>query len=249
VSRSETGSSIAFLGSGEFEPWSAPVDRWLLDRSRNPGGTVLVSPAAAAHEGEASFSAWGAKGLEHYSAMGVPAEVLPLRTREDAHREDVVRRLDDASLVYFSGGNPWRLAETLRDTPFWTALCAALSEGLPYAGCSAGVACLTERTYDSDTDDLERIWKPGLGFVERALFGPHWDIVDSWIPGAKEFIVSSVRDGEVFVGLEEDTAMVGDGRSWTAMGRQGIHVRRAGGWATFHAGDAFELDLPLDGRG
>jgi cyanophycinase-like exopeptidase len=241
--------SIALLGSGEFEPWSEPVDRWLLGRSRNPEGTVLISPAAAAHEGDRSFSAWGAKGLEHYAAIDVPAEVLPIRTHEDAHRDDVVARLDDASFVYFSGGNPWRLAEILRDTPFWRALCAALSGGLPYAGCSAGVACLTERTYDSDTDDFERIWKPGLAFVEGTVFGPHWDIVDSWIPGAREFIVGSVRDEQVFVGLDEETAMVGDGRSWTTVGRQGIHVRRAGAWATFRAGDAFELPLSLDGSG
>jgi cyanophycinase-like exopeptidase len=241
--------TFALLGSGEFEPWSEDVDRWLLERSRNPGGVVLVSPAAAAHEGEASFSSWGAKGLEHFRRLGVPAEVLPLRTREDAHREEVVGRLADASFVYFSGGNPARLAEMIRGTPLWSALCRAVEDGLPYAGCSAGVACLTERTYDSDTTDLERIWKPGLGFARDLLFGPHWDIVDTWVPGASAFIVGSVREGQVFVGLDEETAMVGDGRAWTARGRGGIHVLRAGAWATFREGDAFDLVLSLNGAG
>jgi cyanophycinase-like exopeptidase len=241
--------AFAFLGSGEFEPWSEPVDRWLVERSRNPVGVALVSPAAAAHEGEASFSSWASKGLEHYRRLGVPAEVLPLRTREDAHREDVVGRLDDASFVYFSGGNPARLAAMIVDTPFWSALCAALDDGLPYAGCSAGVACLTERTFDSESADLERIWQPGLGFARDLLFGPHWDIVDSWVPGASAFIVGSLGEGQVFVGLDEQTAMVGDGRDWSTQGRGGIHVLRAGAWASYRSGDDFELTLSLNGAG
>jgi cyanophycinase len=238
---------MALLGSGEFDPWSAPVDRWLLERSRNPGGVALVAPTAAAHEGESSFSSWGAKGLEHYAALGIRAEVLPLRTREDAHRHDVVARLDDASLVFFSGGNPSRLADVLRDSPFWMALRAALGDGLPYAGCSAGVACLTEVTYDSDTQDFEGMWKPGIGFVRETLFGPHWDIVDTWVPGASEFIVGSVVDGQVFVGLDEETAMVGDGRSWRVLGRQGVHVLRRGEWTSYRADDTFDLELALGG--
>ena len=243
-----SGVAIALLGSGEFDPWSAPVERWLVERSRNPGGVALVVPTASAYEGEESFARWGAKGLEHYASLELPAEVLPLRTREDAHREDFVRRLDDASIVFFSGGNPFRLAEAVRDTPFWAALLAALPEGLPYAGCSAGVACLTEMTYDSETQDFEGMWKPGLGYVRETLFGPHWDIVDTWVPGASEFIVGSVRDGQTFVGLDEDTAMVGDADEWKVIGRQAIHVLRDGAWATYRDGDAFELELPFDGR-
>jgi hypothetical protein len=45
------------------------------------------------------------------------------------------------------------------------------------------------------------------------------------------------------VGLDEDTAMVGDGRTWSVLGRQGVHVLRAGSWTTHRHGDRFELDL------
>jgi cyanophycinase len=237
--------TMALLGSGEFDPWSEPVDRWLLERSRNPGGVALVAPTAAAHEGEASFSAWGAKGLEHYSSLDVAAEILPLRTAEDAHRDEVVRRLDDASLVYFSGGNPARLARVLLGSPFWDALVRAMRQGLSFAGCSAGVACLTELTYDSDAQDFDELWQPGVGFVRDTLFGPHWDIVDTWRPGASEFIVGSVKPGQTFIGLDEDTAMVGDGRSWSVIGRQKVHILRGGEWAIHGDGDAFELPLEL----
>lgn len=238
-------ANMAFLGSGEFDPWAEPVERWLLARSPNPEGPVLIAPTAAAHEGDASFDHWANKGLEHYEALGVAAEVLPLKTREDAHSDELAARLDGASMVFFSGGNPARLAQVLDGSPFWRALGVALREGFPYAGCSAGVACLTETTYDSDTTDTDSMWAPGLGYIRDTLFGPHWDIVDTWVPGATEFIVGAVRPGQTFVGLDEDTAMVGDGRTWEAIGRAKIHVMRDGEWFTYAEGDGFELALPI----
>jgi cyanophycinase len=237
--------ALALLGSGEFEPWSDPVERWLIERSPRPDGVALVLPTAAAHEGDASFDAWGAKGLEHFASLGIDAEVVPLKTREDAHAEQIVSRLGEASLVFFSGGNPARLAEILRDTPFWRALVAAMRDRLPFAGCSAGVAFLTQRTFDSDTRDLGSVWAPGLGFVRDVRFAPHWDIVDMWVPGAGAFIVDSLAPNETFVGMDEDTAMVGDGRSWEVVGRQRIHVLRDDDWEIFADGDAFELPLHL----
>jgi cyanophycinase len=242
-----SGPWMAFLGSGEFDPWSEPVDRWALDRSRNPSGPVLVAPTAAAHEGDESFDGWANKGLDHYAGLGIPAEVLPLKTREDAHRDDLVRRLDDASIVFFSGGNPARLADVLRATPFWEALVGANGDGLPYVGCSAGVACLTEVTFNSESEGLEGIWASGLGYVRGIRFAPHWDIVDTWIPGATTFIVESVGPADTFVGLDEDTAMVGDGRTWEVIGRAKMHVLRDGEWTRYAPGDTFELALELAG--
>src|SRR5688572_7922752 len=81
--------TLALLGSGEFDPWSEPVERWLLERTRNPAGLALVVPTAAAHEGDASFSAWGAKGLEHYAGLGGPAEVVEREAGAGGAREGV----------------------------------------------------------------------------------------------------------------------------------------------------------------
>jgi cyanophycinase len=234
---------MALLGSGEFDPWSERVERELLKRSRNGGGPVLVFPTAAAHEGDESFDRWGRKGLEHYLGLGIPAEVVPLKTREDAYRDEIIAPLARASMVFFSGGNPARLARVLRGTPFWEALRADLSEGLAYAGCSAGVACLSDVTFDSENRSFERVWAPGLGFVQGVLFAPHWDKVDRWVPGGTQLIVASVKPGDAFVGLDEDTAMVGDGRLWEVMGRAGIHVRRGDRWQHHASGDLFELEL------
>ena len=40
-------------------------------------------------------------GLEHYRDLGIPAEVLPLKGRDDAGNPDLVRRVGTASMVFF----------------------------------------------------------------------------------------------------------------------------------------------------
>jgi cyanophycinase len=233
--------AFAFLGAGEFQAWHADVDRWLLDRSSGDG-SVLVIPTASAPEGTEVFDSWAEQGLLHYTGLGVPVEVLDVRVRDDAMTEAAADRVGAASMVFLSGGNPAYLATALAGTPLWQRLCDRLDDGLAYAGCSAGVACLSDPTFDSAQEDVERIWAPGLRFFPGTLFAPHWDIVDMWIPGARAFITEAA--GERFlIGIDEQTAMVGDGTSWTVRGSAGVHVHEDGTWKNHGPGSTFELRL------
>ena len=234
--------SFAFLGSREFGDWHDGVDRWLLDRSGGDG-SVVVAPTASAPEGDATFDRWATLGLEHYARLGVKASVLPVKTREDAERPEAVAAVDRASVIFFSGGNPWYLSTVLSGTPLWSRIVARLDDGLAYAGCSAGVACLTALTYDSDTEDFEQVFKPGLGLIPDTLFAPHWDIVDQWVPGARAAITAAAPPDGVLVALDEDTAMLGDGSSWRVEGRPGIHVYRSTTWTRHDVGARFDLRL------
>jgi cyanophycinase len=235
-------SSWSLLGSGEFEPWSAVADRWLLEASTGDGRVVIL-PTASSREAPEVFDEWWRKGLEHFASLDVPAEVLAVRTRDDAEAPDLAARLDEASVAYFSGGNPAHLADVLRGTAVCDALLRGLARGMGYAGCSAGVACLTETTFDSDSDDFDAIFRPGLGIVREIMFGPHWDMLDSWVPGATEFIVSSVPETHAFVGVDERTAMLGDGHRWQVRGQGGVHVRQEGAFTRYGDGEGFDLAL------
>jgi cyanophycinase len=244
---------MALLGAGEFDPWSEVVDRWALDRGGaqrtvdGRDGRVVIVPTASAPEGDDTFAGWARKGLDHYGGLGIPAEVLPMKTREDADLDEVADAIRGASAVYFSGGNPYYLSETIKGTSFWRTLLEELDRGTTYVGCSAGVAALTEITYDSGADLLSGdVWKPGLGFVRDVLFAPHWNTVDQWFPGATGFIAGSVKAGDVLVAQDENTAMIGDGARWSVVGESGIHVLRDGGWTHYAAGDAFTLSFRLE---
>lgn len=238
--------ALAFLGAGEFEPWSEPVDRWVLERA-DGDGTVLILPTASAPEGEEVFEGWARKGLAHFDALGVRAEVLPVRGRADAERADLAERVRGASVVYASGGNPAYLADVLRGSALCRAIWERMDRGLGYIGCSAGVACLTETTYDTGVPDIasDAVWARGLGYVRGVLFAPHWDTVERWYPGAQAFIAASLRPGETLVAIDEETAMAGDGSAWSVLGRSAVHVYRDGRFRTVPAGEGFELALEL----
>jgi cyanophycinase len=235
---------MGLLGSGEFEPWSGEVDRWLLGRSRTGGDRVLVLPTASAPEGEDVFGRWASMGLAHYASLGIAAEVVRIRTREDAEDPIHVARLPTASMVFFSGGNPAYLSATLAGTAFWAALRAAMDEGLAYGGCSAGVACLGARAIDTATGRVEPdVWKPGLGVFPEVSFGPHWDALDLYVPGLRASIEASVPSGQVLVAIDEHTAVVGDGRDWEVVGAASAHVRTGERWTHHPAGSRFTQAL------
>ncbi len=237
-------SSLALLGSGEFEPWTEPIERWLLERTPNPDGRVLIYPAASAPEGDEVFDRWGSLGLEHYRSLGVRADVVALKTRSDAERGLFVEMLDGASMVFFSGGNPAYLVEILEGTSFWEALADAVRGGLPYAGCSAGMACLGELAPDSSAQDPAKLtWKPGLRFFPKLVLGPHWDALNRHVPRMRERMVQLLPEGSRLLAVDENTAVVGDGVDWAIEGSGMASIFEAGEWTTWRSGSTITLPL------
>jgi cyanophycinase len=215
----------------------------MLSRPEARPGPVLILPTASAPEGDEVFDRWANRGLDHFARLGIEAKLVPLKTREDAHREDLVRTLDGAARAYFSGGNPASLVSVLHDTPFWSALREHMARGLGYAGCSAGVASLRNMAPDSARETLDRdMWGPGLRVFGATWFGPHWDMLDRYVPGLTGFIESSLPDETRLIGIDEDTAMMGEGSRWSVVGQGSVHLFERGTWTVRAPGEAFDLE-------
>lgn len=233
---------VGLLGSGEFLPWAREVDRWLLDRASAGDGSVAIVPTASAPEGDAMFDHWGSLGMDHYRAMGVPARVVPLKTRDDAADPAVIEQIEPASLMFFSGGNPAYLASTLRDTPIWSRILQRVDEGAAIGGCSAGTCIFGEIAPDSTTSDMERAFAhPGLAVFPGIVFGAHWDALDTFYPDLRGIAIRAMPPGMNMVGVDEETAMVTDGDDWTVFGSGGVHVYEGEGATPYSAGHTFRL--------
>lgn len=224
--------SFLLMGSGEFEPWSEEVERAALQGRPE---VVAIVPAASAPEGDAVFDRWAAMGLEHYASMGLKGRVVPLKDRDDADRDEVVSALEGAGMVFFSGGNPRFLADTLRGSRFLASVLEEMDHGLVYAGCSAGamVASREPQTHPR----LGAAWVSGLGLVSDGVFGVHWDRM-RFIPGMRPFLMSRSQDSW-FAGIDERTAILGDGECWTVFGRGTVILRADGDHGSFGAGSVF----------
>jgi cyanophycinase-like exopeptidase len=78
------------------------IDRALLDRAG--GKAVAIVPTASAPDGRAVFDRWLTMGVDHFSRLGATAAAVPAFDRagcDDAANADSVQ---NANLVYFSGG-------------------------------------------------------------------------------------------------------------------------------------------------
>ena len=214
---------ISLFGSGEFMPWAAGVDRWCVENASASNGRVLVCPTASAPEGESTFTRWANMGVEHYRSLGFSPEVLEVRTRADAERSSNAALIEDAALIFFSGGNPGYLADTLRDTPVWSAILAALANGTALGGCSAGAAAFGVKTFWVEGEGIGR-WVPGLDLLDRAFVLPHFDQLDHYTPGLRRKLMKERPRGAVLLGVDENTAIYGRDGAWSVAGEGGAWV-------------------------
>jgi cyanophycinase-like exopeptidase len=233
---------FALLGSGEFQPWSREVDTWMLDRVTGDG-RVLVVPTASAPEGDEVFGQWANSGLEHFAEQDIACEALEVRDRTDADDAGMVERVHGASVIYFSGGNPAYLAATLNGTALWKSVLDGLDRGMGYIGCSAGMASLGRKAPDSTVADFSpSLWGDGLRLFPRTWFGPHWNMLDHYIAGFTSYIDATVPSDDLLIGVDEQTAIVGDGEHWQVIGVGSAHVREGVSWDDFANGDTLAVN-------
>ena len=115
---------------------------------------------------------------------------------------------------------------------------------MAYAGCSAGVACLNEMTFDSDTTEVDDVWKPGLDLVPRrsSRRTGTWSTPGYPVRAGFHHRVGA-PEGYTFTGWTRTQRWSATASSWEVLGKSGIHVQKDGAWADYRDGDRFELAL------
>ena len=209
---------IALVGSGVYLPVMTEVVGSLL-AGRAPRYVQLAT--ASAPEGDEVLAKWHRLGREQAERLGVEQIVVDVRTREDAESRRWVEAIEGAGLIYLSGGNPAYLAETLRQTAVWHAIVRAHEQGAALAGCSAGAMALS--SWAPRMRNLVHSTQPtGLGLVSGVRVIPHFDKMLGWMPDVLRNALLHKPDDVKLLGIDEDTALVGDGHTWQVHGRQSV---------------------------
>jgi cyanophycinase len=232
---------IDLVGSGEYLPVMRDVDRYLLD-SLNLNGKkprVACLPTAAGREGDTSVNRWLTMGMQHFQELGAdvsPVRIIDRETANDPRWEPI---LESADLIYFSGGDPGYLHETLKESCAWKAAQRAWARGAIYAGCSAGAMILGKRIPGFRLAGTQE----GFGVVPATYIIPHFDA----IPGIWKPVVFALqhqlKKDERMVGIDEDTALIGRlGAEWTVMGKGQVHIFAGSGKSSYASGQTLVLD-------
>ncbi len=110
---------IALVGSGEYLPVMQEFETGLLHSAfaRGKKKSFVQIPTASSHEGEDRRAFWKHRGLEQADRIGCEAIYLPIYEREDAFNPEHIEAIKGAGLIYFSGGDPHRIADVFQDSP------------------------------------------------------------------------------------------------------------------------------------
>jgi cyanophycinase len=208
---------LALVGSGEYLEVMHDVEGLLLDAAQSRGRPrrYVQLATAAAPEGDRALDYWHGLGAQAAQRLDAEQVVIDVRTAADAQNPSHVAALQNAGLIYLSGGNPTFLAQTLYGTAVGEAILQQWRAGASLGGCSAGAMAL-----GSTVPNLRRLGTgavPGLGAAENLRVLPHFD---RWAGHLPDVLLRRMTGPGHLVGIDEDTALVGDGTSFEVMGRQ-----------------------------
>lgn len=217
---------LVLNGGEEFQAGNEPQDELLVEAAGD--GPAFVLPTAAARgkpdQAVANARRW-------FARLGLHLRELPILTRRDATEGRWVVEAAQGSLFYLVGGDPGLVVKTLSGTPVWEAVAGAWRRGAALAGSSAGAMALGQWTLVMarwPQHDVRRA-VPALNVVPGVAVLPHYERFGRrWT----ESEIAGLPGEAALLGLDEKTAAVWDGTSWTALGAGGVTM----GGATARAG-------------
>lgn len=197
-------------------------------------------PTAAGKEDASRLEHWHDLGRVQGQRLAVNTESLRLYTREDAFNPKFVEAIQDAGLIYLSGGDPHHLAESLIDSPVWEAIVRAWSSGSSLMGCSAGAMALGSEIIAFRKSHVTA----GLGLLPNIQTIPHYDRFLGWLPDRVSAAIMRVEEGMNLIGVDENTAIVRDSADspWRVWGEGKVHLLKSSDTHSFVSGE--EITLP-----
>lgn len=197
-------------------------------------------PTAAGQEDASRLEHWHEMGRVQGQRLAVDTNSLRLYNREDAFNPEFVEAIEDAGLIYLSGGDPHYLAETLIDTPVWEAILGAWRSGSSLMGCSAGAMAMGSEIIAFRKSHVTQ----GLALLPMIQTIPHYDRFLGWLPDRVSAAIMRVEENMNLIGIDENTALVRDrfDTSWRVWGEGKVHLLKSSETHSFVSGE--EITLP-----
>ena len=161
-----------------------------------------------------------AKALGHLGAENVG--VINIETREKANDIEVLNRIKNADVIFFTGGDQLRLTSIFGGTAIHDLLLEKyLQEDFLYVGTSAGAACASKNMiYQGSSREAllkgEIKITSGLGFMDHVIIDTHF-VQRGRIGRLFQAVVGNPKT--LGIGLGEDTGLlIKNGDSMEALG-------------------------------
>ncbi len=176
-----------------------------IDKNKD---TLLVATIATEYPKEAA-----AKYKKVFQELKVRnIQFLDITNRNEALEENNKKLIEEASLIFFTGGDQLRITSLIGGTPTYDALKKAHENGTYIVGTSAGASVMSD-TMIVGGDDEESPRKctlkmaPGLGLLKDVIIDQHF----AQRGRIGRLLTSVAENPEVLgIGIDENTAIIVD---------------------------------------
>jgi cyanophycinase len=203
VADGQTRGWIVPIGGAEEKDNAPAILRRFVQLAGGASADIVVIPTAS------QLRDTGARYERIFGELGAArATALDFDTRRDAAERGRLDRLEQASGVFFTGGNQLRLTTLIGGTPIAKAIRALNARGVPVAGTSAGAAFICEHMIAFGDEGSTPIagsvrLAPGLGLTNRFVIDQHFRQRDRL---GRLLTALAYNPFAVGIGLDEDTA-------------------------------------------
>ena len=195
----------------------------LKEVARHVQGEKLVVATVASHKPEGYFESY----QQGFEGLGVGELVeLYVHDRAETHDPELLKTLDGAAGVFFTGGDQLRLSSQIGDTEIERRVREIRGRGGVIAGTSAGASVMSETMLVKGTSgESHRIgdlnMAPGLGLMRDVIIDQHFAE-----RGRFGRLLGAVAHNPRVLGLgvDENTAMVVDGDKFEVIGAGAVYV-------------------------
>lgn len=167
---------------------------------------LIIATVATEYPKEVAF-----KYKKVFTSLNVKnIAVLDITSREDAYESKNLEMINNAKLIFFTGGDQLRITSLIGGTPIFEKLKEKLNDGTYIVGTSAGASVMSNTMIlegkDEEAPKKSSIeMSPGFGFIKGVVIDQHFDQ-----RGRIGRLLSIIaQNPEVLgIGIDENTAII-----------------------------------------
>lgn len=218
----ESKRQLVIIGGAEDKEGDCVILREVVRRAGGTKAKIVIMTAATELPREV-----GENYIRIFKRLGADeVRIIDTETREDAASSTALKAVEEATGIFFTGGDQARITGIIKDTELDAAIHKRCSEGIVIAGTSAGAAVMPDvMIVEGDSVTNPRInmvdLGPGMGFLPGVVIDQHFSQ-----RGRLGRLVSALAQEPAVLGfgIDENTAMVVTGDQFEVIGEGIITV-------------------------
>ncbi|QNO14884.1 cyanophycinase [Alkalicella caledoniensis] len=198
--------NLLIIGGAEDKTGDCLILKEFVNLAKGRDGKIVIMPTATEQPDKV-----GEQYSEIFKDIGVSeVEVLKIDCRKDALSQKAQKSIEDATGIFFTGGDQLRITSLLGGTPVDHSLQKVYKEGVVIAGTSAGAAAMSSTMIiggnGESTPQMGILnMAPGMGLLNEAVVDQHFAQ-----RGRLGRLLAAVAQNPYIlgIGIDEDTSVL-----------------------------------------